>query len=228
MIIDYSCSMNLKTGKIISTIKDQVYDVLKENIVSGILQPGERVQEVQIAEQLQVSRSPVRNAINRLVGEGLLESIPNKCVCVRQFTDREIIESYEFRLIIERYSIEKVLEHMSPEIEKELRRFKKEFLTYSSFDQLKSCLRTDTEFHDYIVTVSGNHVIKEALDKVSMMISPFRTLALSREKRFYESVEEHTGIIDALLDRDEQQAEAYCIRHLTRAKEEILTHLTNQ
>ncbi len=220
--------MNLKTGKIISTIKDQVYEVLKENILNGSLQPGERIQEVQIAEKLNVSRSPVRNAINKLVGEGLLESIPNKCVCVRRFSDREIIESYEFRLIIEKFAIEKICDHMTIDMEKNLIRFRDRFKDTANFVQMNEYLLIDAEFHNYIVSESGNNVIHEALDKVSMMISPFRILALSREKRFYESVDEHTKIIEGILSQNKQQALIACETHLSLAKEEILKHLSTR
>ncbi len=220
--------MDLKSSRIISTIKDQVYEVLKENILNGTLQPGERIQEVKIAKNLNVSRSPVRNAINKLVGEGLLESIPNKCVCVRQITDREIIESYEFRLIIEKFAVERLCTIITPEITRKLQEIRKQFIQTAKFKYMNNYLKVDAEFHEYIVSVCGNHVITEALDKVSMMISPFRVLALSKENRFYESVEEHTQIIDALLAHDAAQAVSACAVHLTLAKEEILKHIDSQ
>ena len=217
--------MGIKITKIATTIKDQVYEVLKENIISGALKPGERIQEVQLAEQLNVSRSPVRNAINKLIGEGLLESIPNKCVCVRKFTDRDINESYEFRLIIEKYAVEKISERMDDEIRDKLTQFRKEFVATGDIEKMQDYLLVDAAFHEYLVAVSGNKVIKEALDKVSMMISPFRILALSRPKRFYDSIDEHVNIIDALLKVDKDAAVVSCETHLTLAKEEILVNL---
>ncbi len=218
--------MNLKSSKIVSTIQDQVYDVLKENIISGRLKPGERIQEVQIATELKVSRSPVRNAINQLVGEGLLESFPNKYVCVKHFTDLDIIDSYEFRLIIEKFAIEKICTLTNTSIKKNLKKFKKDFLANAQFEQMSTYLKIDIQFHDYIISISKNHIIYEALAKVSMMISPFRVLALSSEKRFYESVDEHINIINAILDEDTQAAVKACETHLTLAKEEILKHLS--
>ena len=80
--------MPLRTNqKVILTIKDQVYQIIRDNILSEQLKPGDRINEVQIAKDLNVSRSPVRSAINELIGEGLLESIPNKFVKVRKLTE---------------------------------------------------------------------------------------------------------------------------------------------
>ena len=219
--------MVIKNKKIISTIKDQVYTVLKENIINGTLKPGERILELQIAEELNVSRSPVRNAINTLLGEGLLTSIPNKSVYVRRFSTQDIIQSYEFRVIVEKYAVEKIAESLDDAIIKNLNEFKTAFLKNSDIKQLKEYLEVDIKFHEYLVTVSGNKVIEEALDKVSLMISPFRVIALSRPKRFHASIDEHIEIIDALINSDQKTAIRACENHLTFAKEEILANLPN-
>jgi DNA-binding GntR family transcriptional regulator len=217
--------MKLEKERIISTIMDQVYEVLKENIVNGTLEPGQRIQELQIAKELNVSRSPVRSAITRLIGEGLLESVPNKSVCVRRLGERDIIEAYEFRLIVEQYAVTKVIERCNDEIKSRLSQFRIAFKTYSNIDQLGEYMRVDSEFHEYIVVVSGNKVIKEALDKVSMLINPFRVFALSSPNRFYDSIDEHIDIVDAILRLDSKAAVELCSRHLTLAKEAILRHL---
>ena len=99
--------MEMPKRRVISTIKDQVYEVIKENILNEHFKPGQRIQELEIAKQLQVSRSPVRSAINELIGEGLLESIPNKSVRVRKLSQKEIVDTFEFRLIIEKYAVKK-------------------------------------------------------------------------------------------------------------------------
>ncbi len=223
----YCLFMGIGNTKIASTIKDQVYEVLKAGILNGELKPGERIQEVQIAEKLEVSRSPVRNAINQLVGEGFLQSIPNKYVCVKQFTVRDINESYEFRLIIEKFAVEKIVDKLDDSIISRLKKFRKTFIEHGDISDMKEYLATDAEFHNYLVEISGNKVIKEALDKVSMMVSPFRVLALSKQNRFYDSIREHTDIIDNLLKKDKAAAVASCDNHLTLAREEILRNIKN-
>ncbi|MCF7941209.1 MAG: GntR family transcriptional regulator [Spirochaetia bacterium] len=220
--------MNLKNERIISTIKDQVYEVLKANIVNGSLTPGQRIQELQIAKELNVSRSPVRNAINQLIGEGLLESVPNKSVFVRKISEHDIIEAYEFRLIIELYAVRKVAENRSEQIAQRLREFRTLFTTHAHIEDLAEYLKIDSDFHQYLVESAGNTIISEALTKVSMLITPFRIYALSSPKRFYESVDEHIRVIEALLDHDGEQAVTCCANHLAWAKEEILNYLNSR
>ncbi len=215
--------MNIKKKKKkITTINNQVYEVLKENIISGELKPGERIQEIKIAEELNVSRSPVRSAINKLIGEGFVESIPNKSVCVRKFSERDIIESYEFRLIIEKFAVEKIACTINDDIRNKLREFRDSFKENGYYDKINDYLNTDVKFHAYLIEKSGNKVIQEALEKVSMMISPFRVIALSRPKRFYASIEEHCLLIDSLMNGDVNASVSQCEKHLNLVKEELL------
>lgn len=220
--------MNLKNDRIASTIKDQVYEVIKKNILDGSITAGQRIQELQIAKDLQVSRSPVRSAIEKLIGEGLLECIPNKCVCVRQMSETEIIEAYEFRLIIEKFASSKAAENCSEEMVRRLDEMKDRFLRFSGLEHLNDYMRTDAEFHELLVECAGNSIISEALAKVSMLIAPFRTLALATPQRFFDSVSEHIRIIDALKAHDGEEAAAACEEHLSLAKEEVLKHLPSE
>lgn len=211
-----------------ATIYDQIYDVLKTNIINGSLQPGQRIQELEIAKELNVSRSPVRSAINKLIGEGLLVSTPNKHVWVRKFTKKDIIDAYEFRLIIEKYAIEKTVQLLDEDITKKLLNFKKLLLANNQIENIKEYIKVDAQFHEYLIETSGNRVIAESLQKVSMLINPFRIFSLSSNKRFTESVDEHVGMIDSILQKNSEKAITICQTHLSLAKEEIITHLKDQ
>ena len=221
-------AMELKNKRIMATMYDQIYDVLKENIVNGSLQPGQRIQELEIAKDLHVSRSPVRSAINKLIGEGLLISTPNKHVWVREFSKKDILDAYEFRLVIEKYAIEKTIERLDEEIINQLEEFKKQLLANSQIENMKEYIEIDTKFHEYLIATSDNRVIFESLQKVSMLINPFRIFSLSSTKRFTESVTEHISIIDEIIAKNCDKATAICQKHLSLAKEEIIKHLKKQ
>ncbi len=220
--------MELYNKRIMTTIYDQVYEVIKENILSGTFEPGQRIQELAIAKELNVSRSPVRSAINKLIGEGLLVSTPNKHVWVRNFSKKDIIDAYEFRLVIEKYAIEKTIELLDEDISTKLLEFKKSLLENNRLENLNEYILIDTNFHEYLVATSGNKVIAESLQKVSVLINPFRIFSLSSKNRFKESISEHLGIIDAILERDSTKAISFCQTHLSLAKEEIIKHLKQQ
>lgn len=221
-------SMELNNKRVMTTIYDQVYEVVKENILSGAFEPGQRIQELAIAKELNVSRSPVRSAINKLIGEGLLESTPNKHVWVRNFSKKDILDAYEFRLVIEKYAIEKTIELLDDDISTKLLEFRELILANNTVDHLNEYIQIDSNFHEYLVATSGNKVIAESLEKVSVLINPFRIFSLSSKNRFKESIVEHLGIIDAILEQDGEKALSYCHTHLSLAKEEIIKHLKQQ
>jgi len=213
--------------KVVSTIKDQVYEAIKENILNENLKPGQRIQELQIAKEMNVSRSPVRSAINELIGEGLLESIPNKSVRVRQLSEKDIVDAFEFRIIIEKYAMEKAVQNMNDRLRGRLLEFRQSFLEYSDHQELQSYVQVDSAFHEFLVTSAGNQIVTDSLNKVSMLIIPFRVFSLSSHERFLASIKEHTGMIDGLLNRNLDEAWQSCMTHLMLAKEEIIRHLKN-
>ena len=95
----------MPNAKPIQTIADQVYSILKKNICEGQYPPGFWLQENELCEQLGVSRSPVREALRRLVSDGLVISIPNKGTFVKEFTCKDIDEIFDMRVMLEGYAI---------------------------------------------------------------------------------------------------------------------------
>jgi DNA-binding GntR family transcriptional regulator len=220
--------MKARDEKMMLTIKEQVYSIIKENILSEHFKPGERINEVQIANDLKVSRSPVRSAINELIGEGLLESVPNKFVKVRQLTEKEILDIYEFRVIVEKYAIEKVIALLDDTILAVLRDFRQQFINCCTYEQLPQYVEVDSRFHNYLVESSGNQVVLETLHRVGVLVTPFRVISLKSRERFQQSIEEHTGMIDAICEKDLARAWERCQSHLSLAKQEIVAHLRAQ
>ena len=96
----------------IKTIRNQVYQILKDDICEGRFAPGQWLQENELAERLCVSRSPIREALRQLASDGLVVEIPNKGVFVKEFTARDIEEIFDLRVLLEDYAISK-LQHLS-------------------------------------------------------------------------------------------------------------------
>ena len=216
----------LQTNKrIVLTIKDQVYNIIKENILSEHYKPGEKVNEVSLAKELGVSRSPVRSAINELVGEGLLESKPDHYVRVRKLTEKEILEVYEFRLLVEQFAIEKAVESLDEDMIVQLKNFANDFKNCCTYDQLLKYVELDSKFHKYLIEHTGNRLVIETFGRIGAMITPFRVISLKSKERFKESIGEHVGIINALCEKDVQKAIEHCQTHLTLAKNEIVRYL---
>ena len=101
-----------------TTIKEQVYETLKQGILSGAFQPGEWLQEAKIAKSLSVSRSPVREALQQLLGDGLAVNVPNKGVYVKKITTKDMQDIFEVRMCFETIGIQKSAQNLTDEIRK--------------------------------------------------------------------------------------------------------------
>ncbi len=219
--------MNNKIERI-KTIKEQVYEILKNDILKGIYQPGERLQELVIAKKLNVSRSPVREALKELIGEGLLVSIPNKSITVKELSEKEIIDIFDFRYITEKYSIEKTIENIDEKIITKLLKMKTDLITHYKRNNLHEYCKTDSEFHRFLIKSSGNLVLSDVVGNVMAMIEQFRVISLSSSRRFEESLDEHVKMIDFIINRDSETAWEHCRRHLDCARNEIIEYLRNK
>lgn len=212
---------------IAGTIRNQVYQVLKQNICSGSYQPGQWLQEQELAAQLGVSRSPVREALKQLVSDGLLVEIPNKGVFVKAFTAKDIEEIFDVRLMMESYAIlhcrRELLSHHSDT----LQQLMSEMAACHSNDDLTRYITLDNELHLLLVVLCGNDLLLESYQRISAMIQQFRIYSLTGRQRFDESVDEHDSMVRAIMGGALGDADAVNHKHLTLAKEKILLHLRN-
>lgn len=207
------------------TIKEQVYKIIKDKIIAGEIKPGEWLQESKLARTLNVSRSPVREALKELVGEGLLENIPNKGVFVKILSKKDIYNIFEFREVMEKFAIERSVELASEEdfeaLDKIFLRMKKK---YDKNDVNEYC-KIDTELHNRLFVMSRNELIFNLVKNVNPLLQPFRTISLSREGRFKESLDEHKGLIEGIKERNCEKACKHNSIHLKLARDVIMDYL---
>ena len=212
--------------KRIKIVRDQVYQILRDEICSGKYPPGSWLQESELSEHLGVSRSPVRESLRRLVADGLLMEIPNKGVFVKEFTARDIDEIFDMRVMLESYAIRKSRSRMTSarlqklfDILEELER------TYAAGD-LAAYTQIDEVLHNRIVELSENSLVISTYDRVRSMNQQFRVLSLTSHRRFDESLEEHRQIVQSLAVGDVETACATNNRHLELACQCIKEHLS--
>lgn len=202
----------------IKTIGDQVYSILRRKICEGEYEPGSWLQEADLCAQLGVSRSPVREALRRLVSDGLVISIPNKGTFVREFTCKDIDEIFDMRVLLEGYAILRSHQNLtSQRIETLLDILRQMELTYAA-GQLEEYTRADEELHRAIVALGDNSIVSWTYDRVGFMNQQFRVLSLSVRKRFEESLDEHRQTIHAILEGRVEEAEQCNRYHLELAR----------
>ena len=212
----------------ISTIREQVYDQLRDEISNGDFTPGSRLQEVELTERLNVSRSPVREALRQLVKDGLLIEIPNKGVYVKEFTVRDIEEIFDLRVLLESYAIYHSAGHITSARLKRLLDLLSELETSYREGDLVAYTAADEDLHMKIVRLANNSLVNDTYERVRSMNQQFRILSLMDEQRFRESLEEHREIIHALATGNPDTADAVNRRHLAAAMEAICKRMKDR
>lgn len=209
----------------VMTIQEQVYQFLKENICSGVFRPGQRLQEVSIAAQYQVSRSPVREALRRLAADGLVEESPNRGVTVKRYTAKDMKEIYEMRVMMENEAID----HLSPAkmaaIEDDLRSLLAQMKQAYQRHDLPEYTAMDSQLHRMLVRGSGNALLFQLYDRIDTLIRQFRRFSLVDPVRQADSVVEHETILRLLLQGDNSGAKAENKRHLLLACDQVVAYL---
>lgn len=198
---------------ITNSIKDQIYKILKEEIVTCQLNSGEQLIEQVIADRFHVSRSPVREAIKQLTGDGLVVNITNRGTFVKRPTLQELTDMQEMRQILEVFAIRKVVQNLTPADKEELIQLKTDIL--NSRDNLKKYLELEYVTWSSIVKMSGNHYISDIYCKLYATISNFQQSIVHLAPDSFEgSISDRIAIIDALLDGDVDTAVARTKAHL--------------
>ena len=217
----------MPTKRTISTIREQVYQILRDEICSGEFAPGTRLQEIELAEHLNVSRSPIREALRQLTADGLLIDIPNKGVYVKEFTVKDIKEIFDLRVMLESYSIYHSVGHITSARLERLLKILDELEKSFASDDLKTYTSTDEKLHVEIVHLADNSLINEIYERVRSMNQQFRILSLMDHKRFKESLDEHRTIIESLTSGDIETANKVNRYHLELARDAIIERLEN-
>lgn len=191
----------------IRTKKEQVYDYLKKEIISGNLKPGDWIQEKEIAKKLNVSRSPVRESLKELSVEGFTKNIPNKGVYVQKIELSDVLDIYEMRAVIEKFSINKIINNNNKKTKKEicdeLDKLQYKFEKFFEKNDIHNYTKIDSKFHTTLVKLSNNKLAYEIFKKSLQKIQQFLIIPLEvNENRFNESYEEHLKIIEGIKNDD--------------------------
>lgn len=200
-------------------LRQIVYEKIKEAILDGIIHPGERLSEVELAEKLTVSRTPVREAIRQLAETGLVTLIPRKGAYVVLLSVQDAKDLYELRGALECCAVMHLCENPPVDALHEVRNIFDDFN-----DSMAQFIHFDRQFHSIIRAGSGNKFLNGVLDNVVDLIQLCRRYALEVVP-LTTSAAEHVGIIDAILARNVELSQRLLREHLLRASESLATYL---
>lgn len=197
----------------------RVYDILKEMILRGELQPGQKLAQDELAETLGVSRTPLLSALYKLDNEMLVESLPRRGFVVRRLSPDEFVHVYDLRLRLEPLGAAEAATEARPEEIEELTRMSTAFDELSTTDREGEIKVTDYHLHMQIMGMSRNQILYNIVSSFNLVLISNMEGLLKAPQR---SAEQHRSIIRAIEARDSRRAEQAMHFHLEESREEIL------
>lgn len=194
---------------------DVAYQTIRSKILTGEIRGGEWLREAELAVQLGVSRTPVREALGRLVADGLAFHEPNRGVRVGEWTIEDFNEIYDLRLLLESYGASMAAVNPETEVGR-LRRLADEMSGIADSDSPDYARLTDlnNEFHSSIVNYSGNSKLASILASIVQVPLVRLTFARYTREELLRSMNHHRELVDAFDARDAKWAEAVMRAHL--------------
>jgi DNA-binding GntR family transcriptional regulator len=192
-----------------------VYDVLHLRIVSGQLKPGTRLSIPAIARELEVSRSPVREAVMGLVGEGLAQETLNRGAVVTRFTPTTLVSLYEAREALEGMAARLAAPRFGPDQRQRMLGILREHDEVARRGDFPRHIEVDAAFHLEIRRTAGSPAVLRMLDEIQAQVAvAMRSTSVSGGMR--QAVDEHRAIFDALVAREPDESEQAARRHIHR------------
>lgn len=192
-------------------LSDQVYETLKKAILHGTLAPTAKLTESQIARDLHVSPTPVREAFRRLAAEGLVAIAPWRGATVQSISNREVVETYQCREVLEGLACRLAAARIDTDGIAELKGLLAASRRARSAAEVARC---NTELHNIILSYAANGKLTAMLDLFRTVIQRDRSLTAYNAKRREQIHAEHAAIIRALEARDADRGEQAMRRHV--------------
>lgn len=203
------------------SVTDQVTGIIREMILKGELHPGERLNEVQLSEALKISRSPIREGIQRLANEGLVVLVHRKGAYIKKLTAKEVRDLFEVRMALEMkvtyLAAERASESQLDNIGSFLNR------TESAINsKVYNRYPLDFDFHLQIASLAQNSYLEEKVQEINAKLMLVRYLSGAETGRAWEAFEEHKEVFKGIKNGDPQSASMAMEKHLVKGRDAIL------
>jgi DNA-binding GntR family transcriptional regulator len=198
----------------VASLRDAAYKAIKHRIITCAFRPGEYINELQLSALLKIGRTPVHQALDRLMIEGMVEVIPRKGVIVKPVSLNEVLQIIEVRLINEPFGARLAAEHANDADLAALADVLKRAKNWATLRNIENMMLLDREFHLLIARAAKNDILMELLRSLHERSLRFWFISLNAPAQ-YESVQkEHADILEAVRQRKPQKAEAAMRHHI--------------
>ncbi|OJV62281.1 MAG: GntR family transcriptional regulator [Clostridiales bacterium 38-18] len=200
-----------------------IFEKIREDILNGRYATGDKLVEIKLADELGVSRTPVREALKQLELDGLVENIPNRGVVVKGISKKDIDDILTIRLCIEglvgQWAAERILDHEVKELEEifDLMEF------YSQKGDVDKIFELNTKFHETLYQTTKSRYLEGVLNDFQLFIKTARNSSLKSEGRIHNALEEHRQIVAALKNHDVEGTRRALVNHIANSNHNIKT-----
>lgn len=203
-------------------LSDRIFEIIEKQIVSGAVKPGERLVETDLAESLGTSKSPVREALKRLEGEGIVTLIPRKGYFVRDIDRKSIEDFVDTMIVIEPAIVQYALKQKTEAVCREIDAILDEMKQTLKKKDYESYVGLNDRFHGLFVDLTENQWFLKFFNTLHKQADMLRSLSLHSRDRFSRSIEEHTAIAEAFKKGDEKKIVEAVRHHILMFRENLL------
>ncbi len=203
------------------SLATQIFDRLEEDIITGVYPRGEILTELKLVEQLGVSRTPIREALQRLEQERLIED-SGKGSVVLGITEQDLADIMDVRYQLEGTAVYYATQNAKPEDLEALRKITELQEFYYSKQDFENLRLMDDRFHEAIYQLSGHNVIQDILVSMHRKSQRYRRISMSHEARTPKVVQEHYAIYAAMAEKNPELAKERIMNHIASAKKSMM------
>ncbi|HOB19261.1 MAG TPA: GntR family transcriptional regulator [Candidatus Atribacteria bacterium] len=204
------------------SLRQQVFNYILEAVLSGRFKPGEPLTELKLAEELGVSRTPVREALRQLEYEGLASSIPNKGVIVNGISETDIEEIYAIRALVEGLAVKWAAERITDKQRSDLEETFELMSFYTRKKDYQQLGKYDARFHNLLFDSCQSKVLRHILRMLMRYVEHARIGSFRVSERAEQALEEHRAILEAVLEGSADKARDLMTMHINNALVDLM------
>jgi DNA-binding GntR family transcriptional regulator len=202
-------------------LADRAYSELRDRIVTLAIQPGEPINEDALGRELEMGRTPVREAIKRLALENLVTVFPRRGTFASEINITDLAQISDVRVLLEGHAAARAAERLTPALREELDRLVADIDSREGGGDPGSLMRLDAEIHRFIYRCAGNIYLQETLERYLNLSLRIWYLVLDRLPHLFDRVHEHRELLIAIRDGEPESARAIAGEHVATFEREI-------
>jgi DNA-binding GntR family transcriptional regulator len=206
------------------SIRQRIYDHVREQVLSGEIPPYQHLIETKIAKEIKTSRTPVREALHSLELEGLIESIPRVGYVVKPVNEAEVEEICEIRKAVEEIAARWAMEKAPHKLIEELKKNISASEEMAANGNPKKFIDLDAQYHEIIAKLSGSKRLQELAQTLRRHMLRYRIQSIYLMDNVLRAIDGHKGILEAIEKGDSEGVNKAIERHLEQAKEDTLRY----